>query len=174
MGHAIVWTFNSSLDKKIRKVWKEFEEAGIGKTPGQLGEPPHITVSAFPGTDPNVLVETMNDTAFVESPIRLIPFGAFLGEKQVLFYHVVLTPAQYQSHVRHFEILRERRIDFSPTYAPGNVHFHCTLAVGIEKEQFQRGIEICWNHPETLEGTITGVELFEFFPVKIIRRRKLE
>lgn len=61
-----------------------------------------------------------------------------------------------------------------PTHnTPGNILFRCTIAVDLEEEQLHKGINICLEHRETLEGSVENVELIEFFPAKLIHRRKL-
>ncbi|NPV81740.1 MAG: hypothetical protein HPY52_16025 [Firmicutes bacterium] len=91
----------------------------------------------------------------------------------MLFYNAVLSRELLQAHAEHYEILRARGIEHDPTYSPGNVLFHCTIAVDLEEEQLHEGINICLEHGETLEGSVENVELIEFFPAKLIHRRKL-
>ncbi|HBA85039.1 MAG TPA: hypothetical protein DCZ95_13180 [Verrucomicrobia bacterium] len=119
MAYGIGLTLDDMLDAKVREIWRQFEAARIGKTPGQFDEPPHITFSVFPLGNPSTLIELVDATPITDTKIRLIPFGAFLGEKRVLYYNVVLSPGLMEAHLKHF-----------------------TMAVDIDAEDFGRGVEI--------------------------------
>jgi 2'-5' RNA ligase len=173
MAYGIGLTLDKKLEGQVRQLWRQFEAAGVGKTPGQFDEPPHITFSVFPSGDPAPLVELVEATLVADSRVKLIPFGAFLEDKHVLYYSAVLSQGLQQAHARHFEIIRARNIEHNLTYMPGNVLFHCTMAVDIEPGDFPKGIDICFKNREVLEGTVTQMELFEFFPVKPIHRKRI-
>ncbi|MFH0909077.1 MAG: hypothetical protein V1929_09970 [bacterium] len=173
MAYAIGLTLDRKLEGQVRQLWHQFEAAGVGKTPGQFDEPPHITFSAFPSGNPATLIELLEATPVTDSSIRLIPFGAFLGDKHVLYYSAVLSQGLLQAHAKHCDLIRAQSIEYNLTYVPGTVLFHCTMAVDIEPGDFLKGIDICVNNHEVLEGAVEHMELFEFFPVKPIHRRRL-
>ena len=173
MAYGIGLTLDRKLEGQVRQLWRQFETAGVGKTPGQFDEPPHITFSVFPSGSPATLIELVEATPVVDSRIKLIPFGAFLGDKHALYYSAVLSQGLLQAHARHFEIIRAKNMEHNPTYVPGNILFHCTMAVDIEAGDLLKGIDICVKNREVLEGTVEQMELFEFFPVKPIHRRMI-
>ena len=173
MAYGIGLTLDSKLEDQVRQLWLQFEAAGVGKTPGQFDEPPHITFSVFSSGNPATLIELVEATPVTDSRVKLIPFGAFLGDRHVLYYSAVLSQGLLQAHAKHFEIIRARNIEHNPTYVPGNVLFHCTIAVDIEAGEFLKGIDICVKNREVLEGTVEQMELFEFFPMKLIHRRRI-
>jgi 2'-5' RNA ligase len=107
------------------------------------------------------------------SRVRLVPFGTFLGAKHVLYYTAVLSGELLQAHAQHYDALRHEKIEYDPIFSPGNVVFHCTMAVDVEEERLLDGINICLKHRDILDGSVKGIELIEFFPVKVIHRRKL-
>ncbi len=173
MAYAIILTLDRALEKRVRQLWHELEAAGIGKTPGQFAEPPHITFSIFPAANPEMLVKLVDSMSITASRVRLVPFGTFLGEKHVLYYTAVLSEELFQAHAQHYDVLKREKIEYDPGCSPGKIVFHCTMAVEIEEERFLDGIKICLKHRDMLDGSVEGIELIEFFPVKVICRRTL-
>jgi hypothetical protein len=174
MAFGIALTFDAQLDARVRQVWRQFEAAGVGKTPGQLGESPHVTFSLFPSGNPKKLIELAEATPIFDAGVKLVPFGAFFGDSHALYYNVVLSRGLLEAHAKHYKILIEYGLNHDPVYEPGNILFHCTMAVDIAREQFFEGIDICIMNPKTLEGRAEQMELFEYFPVKNIYRKRIE
>ncbi len=55
MPFGIGLTLDERTGERVCDLWRAFEKAGVGKTPGQLGLPPHVTLSLFADGDPAVL-----------------------------------------------------------------------------------------------------------------------
>jgi hypothetical protein len=172
MAYAIALTLDRTLDSEVRQLWHELETAGIGKTPGQFAELPHITFSLFPTANPETLIKLVDSMSITTSRVRLVPFGTFLGEKHVLYYNAVLSEELLQAHARHYDVLKHEKIEYDPIYSPGKIIFHCTMAVDIEEKRLLDGINICLKHRSILDGSVEGIELIEFFPVKVIHTRR--
>ena len=168
MPYGIGLTLDEGTHARVRLLWRMFEEAGVGKPPGQLGLPPHVTFSLFASGEPDVLISLVKALSVADPSLKLVPFGAFLGEKDTLYLHAVLSPDLVQAHARHVALARAEGLSCDRLYTPGNIVFHRTLAVEIEESAFLTGVEICRSHPEILEGRAETVELFEFFPSKRI------
>jgi 2'-5' RNA ligase len=173
MAYAIALTLDRTLEDKVRQLWHELEAAGIGKTPGQFDEPPHITFSLFPDANPEMLIKLVDSMSITTSRVRLVPFGTFLGEKHVLYYTAILSEELLQAHAQHYDVLKREQIEYDPIFSPGNVVFHCTMAVNVEEERLLDGINICLKHRNILDGSVESLELIEFFPVKVIYRIRL-
>jgi hypothetical protein len=173
MPYGIGLTLDKRTGAGVRDLWRVFEEAGVGKTPGQLGVPPHVTFALFSSGKPDVLVSLVEALSVEDPSLKLVPFGAFLGEKHTLYLHAVLAPDLVQAHVTHIALARARGLSCDRLYTPGSIVFHCTLAVEIEDSDFLTGVEICRSHPEILEGCAETVELFEFFPAKQVHGREI-
>lgn len=108
MPYGIGLTFDERTSARVRLLWRAFEEAGVGKTPGQLGLPPHVTSSLFSSGKPDVLVSLVEALSVADPSLKLVPFGAFLGEKHTLYLHAVLSPDLVQAHARHVALARAR------------------------------------------------------------------
>ncbi len=173
MPHGIGLTLDEETCTKVRLLWRAFEKAGVGKTPGQLGLPPHVTFSLFADGDPAVLAALVDALEVADPSLKLIPFGAFLGETHTLYLHAVLSPDLVQAHAAHVALARARGLSCDRLYTPGSIVFHSTLAVEVEEGNFLTGVEICRSHPETLEGQAETVELFEFFPPKRVYGKQI-
>lgn len=173
MPYGIGLTLDEQTNRTVLLLWKALEAAGVGRTPGQLGLPPHVTFSLFADGDPAVLAALVDALEVTDPFLKLIPFGAFLGEKPTLYLHAVLSPDLVRAHAAHVALAHARGLSCNRLYTPGNIVFHCTLAVEIEDKDFATGVEICRSHPETVEGRAETVDLFEFFPARRIRTRPI-
>jgi hypothetical protein len=173
MAYAIALALDDTLANEVRQLWHELEAAGVGKTPGQFAELPHITLSLHPDGDCESLVKLIDSISIADLRTQLVPFGTFLGEKHVLYYTAVLSEELLQAHAQHYDVLKREKIEFDPLYSPGKIVFHCTMAVDIEDERLHDGINICLRHKDVLDGSVEGIELVEFFLVKVIHRKTL-
>lgn len=173
MPYGIGLTFDERTSPRVGDLWRIFEKAGVGKTPGQLGLPPHVTFSLFSSGEPDVLVSLVEALSVQDTSLKLVPFGAFFGEKYTLYLHAVLSPDLVRAHAAHIALARAEGLSCDRLYTPGNIVFHCTLAVEIEEGDFLAGVEICRSHHEILEGWAATAGLFEFFPAKRVHGRQI-
>ena len=173
MAFGIALALDSDLSAQVAAVWRQFEAAGVGKTPGEFEEPPHITLALFPSGDPMRLARLLDETPFSDTSLALTPFGAFLGDRHVLYYNVVLCPALLEAHAALHARIRAENLPCDPLYSPGSIVFHCSLAMEVEPQALSSGVEICLRNPQTRSGRAEAVELFEYFPVKSLHRRRL-
>ena len=173
MAYGIALTFDSNLESQIRKVWHAFQDAGIGKTPGQFDEPPHVGLVGCPNGSPTTLSDMIDEIRVSDAGIKLIPFGVFLGPKYVVYYNALLSEDLLKAHKELYSFLNDHRITFDPLYSPGQVLFHCTVAVDIESAHYSKAISIMRDCSEPMAGTATRIQLFEYFPIKKLHTRNL-
>ena len=173
MAYGIALILDSDLAAQVTDIWRQFEAAGVGTTPDEFEEPPHVTLAIFPSGDPTRLARLLDATPFADTSVTLVPFGAFLGERHVLYYNAVLCPALLEAHAALHARIRAEHLACDPLYAPGSAVPHCSLAVDIEPRAFPGGVEICLRNASTLSGRADAVELFEYFPVRSLHSRVL-
>jgi hypothetical protein len=170
MGYAIMLRLEPDLDRHVRNVWKAMESAGIGKTPGQLGEPPHVSISDMAAGSPDRLWEAATRTLFRDMSLTLIPFGMFFGAKHTMYFNVAASEGFQESHLIHYEHLSATGVEFNPLYAPGQILLHCTIAVEIEKADLERAVNLISKSPGSIRGRVIAVEMWEYFPARMISR----
>ncbi len=173
MGTGIVFIFDAGLETKIKSIWAKFEVEGIGKTPGQFSEPPHVAIAGDLTVEDKVLIKMINDTSFSNTIVKFIPFGVFLGKEHVLYYNAILSEEIIKSYFDLYEGIAEKGIGYNKYYSPGNVLFHCTISVEIKDIDLQKAISIVRNNQEPFSGSIKGIELWHYFPVERIYRKEL-
>jgi hypothetical protein len=173
MAYAVALILEEKLGNQVRKVWDAFQAAGIGTTPGQFGEPPHISLVDCPQGPPDVLHHALDETGAPDAGIRLIPFGVFPGQMSVVYYNALLSDGLLHVHRKLYSFLADRGIAFNPLYSPGQVVFHCTAAVDIDLRQFPEAMSIMRDNSEPLAGQADRVQLFEYFPIKVLRTKEL-
>lgn len=129
MSIAIVMTFDSTADARIRRLWKVFEDrALILPNTGR----PHLTLAQI---DPDALdraAEALADVASGTNGTRLAfdSLGVFSGQQPVLFLNPVASAGLLALHRRVHEALRRSGIAHQGEhghYTPGNWVPHVTL-----------------------------------------------
>ncbi len=166
MRQGVVLALEAGLENHIRKVWKSFEEAGIGITPGQLLEPPHITIAEAASTAIEPFWQAAIETPFTDQRLQLLPFGVFLAKKNVLFYNVTLSEGLHRSYLAFYDLLRNKKAAYKPLYDPSHLLFHCTVAIDIEESELSHAIELMSKERATLSGIATAIELWEHHPAR--------
>jgi hypothetical protein len=170
---GIVLSLEPRLDQHVRELWASFQQAGVGITPGQLLESPHITIAEASSTSFEPLWEAVVETKFPDKSLQLIQFGAFFGKKNIIFYNVILSEGLGRSYLSYYESLRQKKAAYKALYDPSHILFHSTVAVEIESAEFPRAIELFAQNKASLAGCAAAVELWEHFPAKLVRRREL-
>ncbi len=173
MAYGIALTFDNNLESQIRKVWRSFQDAIIGKTPGQFEEPPHVGLVDCPQGPPTELHDMIDEIVVSDARINLIPFGVFTGQLYVVYYNALLSGDLMNAHRELYSSLNDHHIAYNLLYSPGHVIFHCTVAVEIESGHYLKALSIMRDFPETLGGTATHIQLFKYFPIKMLHAKDL-
>ena len=162
MRHAVIVLFDTQSEMKIRAIWKQFELAGVGKTPGQLGEPPHVTFSEGLLGPQDKLIGAVPDATISDRRIKLMPFGVFPGAKYVLYYNAAPSEEMRRAYLSHYEMLRSRHVECNPQYSPDSILFHCTIAVDVERERLDQAFSMMLQSREEvcLRAQDRAVEVF--------------
>jgi hypothetical protein len=173
MKRGIVLSVDSRLDAHVRTMWDVFEKAGIGITPGRLLETPHITIAEASSESIEPLWQASVETRFAERELHLVPFGVFLGKRNIIFYNVVLSEGLHTSYTEFYELLRQKKAAYNPLYDPSHILFHCTIAVDVEEHELARAVELVSKERKSLSGSVAAIEFWEHFPTKRIKGKKL-
>lgn len=173
MAYAVVLTLDEQLSREVTDTWHSFETASIGKTPGQLNEPPHITFAISRGASPATLWSAVRDVAFANAELKLLPFGVFTGDRHVVYLNAVLSEGLGRSHRDLYRRLTQDNVATDPLYAPGNVLFHCTIAVEVEPARLAEAVTLLSGRETSHSGCAVTVDLWEFFPVQLLHRREI-
>jgi hypothetical protein len=173
MGFGVVLTLDAKLNHQVQETWQLFERARIGTTPGQYSEPPHVAFSDTPSGSAEALWNATKDLDFAETALQLVPIGIFPGAKHVFYYNAVLCGGLHHAHMAHYELIQLAGIPVNPLYAPGNVLFHCTIALDVDEADLGRALGLVYPGTVAASGHASAVELWEYFPAKRIYRREL-
>lgn len=173
MGYGLVLTFDSDLDAGVRSLWRHLELAELGVTPGQLHEPPHVTLADSETASPEALWEASLAFHPVDAGLGLLPFGIFPGKSLVVYYNVTLCEALQKAYLAYYESLRGRGVDFNLHYSPDSMIFHCTMATEIEPSALREAAELILREGGPLQGSAAAIELWRYFPVQPLHRRSL-
>lgn len=173
MGYGLVLTFDPDLDASVRALWRRLELAGHGVTPGQLHEPPHVTLADSEAGSPEELWDASRELRPADPKLTLLPFGVFPGRSLVVYYNVVLSEELQRGYLAYYESLQGRGIHFNPLYAPENMIFHCTMTTDIAHSELPEVVDLILRESGPLQGRAAAIELWRYFPVRRLHRRSL-
>jgi hypothetical protein len=168
MGIGILATFDGELEASVRKTWAALEAEGIGTTPSQLGERPHVSLFLGKDEDEGRAMKVFESVPRPRIDLLLEPLGIFLSPKPVLYLSVMPNDKLLSFHRGLHDKLEAAGILSDPFYIPGACNFHCTLAIDLEKDDLCRAIAVIEAQSAILRGRIEGIELIRYFPAEAI------
>lgn len=173
MNIAYVMAFDEKLSVAIEELWRRFEEKSIGKTPGQFGEEPHVSLFV---ADDERRAEALSYLKGLELPrvqLTLVPYGIFNGEKKVVFLNVAVSEELTQVRRRVFDEMDAQGLRIDPHYRRDKAILHCTLAIDVEDRDLAAAVEIMGRCAGMYSGEITRIQMLEFFPMSKVYERPL-
>ncbi len=173
MRRGIVLSLDPKLDTYIRRIWGIFEQSHLGIIPGKLLETPHITIAEATSSSIEPLWQAAIETQFDQRDVHIVPFGAFLGKKNIIYYNVIPSEGLLKSYLAFYNLLKQKKAAYNPLYDPSHILFHCTIAVDIETNELPNAIELISKERESISGCVANIEFWEHFPTKLIKRKEL-
>jgi 2'-5' RNA ligase len=173
MNIAGLACFNSELEKDIKNIWKEFELNGIGKTPGQYGEDPHISMFVISNQSENKVIDLLKVVSNQKMEVKLIPYGIFNGKEKVIYLNVVESDDIHNLKNKYYSILDRNEICIDKHYKMNESILHCTIAVNILDSDFTNAIEIMGKLKPEYSGNIDRIQIIEYFPITKVFEKSL-
>lgn len=171
MGIAWIATFDEGLDASVLRIWAALEAEGLGSTPGQLGERPHVSLFLGDGKDESAALGIFEDSLAPRMGATLQPAGIFLGPAPVLYLALAPTEDLLGYHRGIHARIEAAGLARDPHYLPDSCVFHCTLAVGLRREDLPRALAVVDGYSRPLAGRIEGMQLLRYFPVEVLGQK---
>ncbi len=168
MGIAWLATFDPELDSFVRAIWSALEAEGIGRTPGQLGEKPHVSLFIGRDADAEAVKSIFEERSAPLMPALLEAAGVFLGPAPVLYLPIAPTAEFLRYHRALHDQLEAASVFRDSHYLPDSCFFHCTLAVDLRREDLPRALAAIGAYDKPLSGRIEGMQLIRYFPMETI------
>ena len=170
MSYSVGLYFDRLTETKIRAIWKEMAEAGVSDYLHQSANRPHFTLAIFTEIDLPKAKQALAEIAAAYPPLPVV--FSYLGCFPALKPDLFLGPTTTQSILTFHQTVNRRFTglgqypDFN-YYLPGHWVPHCALAMGIEPQKVNAGLDIARSQL-TLPFTalIEEIGLIEFKPVR--------
>jgi hypothetical protein len=169
MPYAIQLFFDEKVEQAVQAIWGEQAESGVAPYLGTSGNRPHISLSLCEDLDRSACQAKLETWAagVKPLPISFQNLGIFPAPGAVVFTGPVVT-SELLALQRQVDGLLDGccvwpEFDY---YRPGHWIPHCTLAMEFDDSQLPRALEIAGHLMLPLNGSISGVGVIEFRPVK--------
>lgn len=169
MPYAIQLFFDDHVEKAIRTIWHEQAGSGVAPYLGTSGNRPHISLSLCDDLDRATCQARLETWASSVKPLPISfqNLGIFPAPDAVVYTGPVVTQ-ELLTLQREVDGLLDGccvwpEFDY---YRPGHWIPHCTLAMEFDDIQLPRALEIAGHLKLPLNGSISGVGVIEFRPVK--------
>jgi 2'-5' RNA ligase len=169
MPYAVMLFFDNDVESQIQSIWRELSEADVDRYLYHSGNRPHIKLAIFEDLNLNECQARLQPLAasIASFSIDFKHFGIFPNPKATIF----LGPAVTQSLLAIKEEVDATLGDLGkcPDYdffQPEHWIPHCLLALEMEQDKLNKGLEVVTSLPIPLHGEVTEIGVIEFFPVK--------
>jgi 2'-5' RNA ligase len=174
MPYATVLFFEEDSERIIRGIWEGLAKEDI---PLDFSSDirPHMTLGIYDELSCRLCEKGLEKLAIRSANLSITfsSFGIFREPESVLFLASTTTKELLDFHAHIHSELSDWVKKPWELYLPGNWVPHCTLALGIQLDQFNKAISICsqLKLPLTLKTAQIGV--VEFHPVNELFKYEL-
>ena len=167
MPYAVVLYFNKQSEKFIRDIWSRLSNNGIPSEIHHVGIRPHITLAIYDELTCQPCDSELSRFAPQTAHLRLnfTHLGFFTQPEKVLFLAPTPTSELLDFHAHVHKLLNQQTKAPWEMYQPGQWVPHCTLALGLDQEMFEKGASICSDIKLPVEMHATQIGVVEFLPV---------
>ncbi len=169
MPYAVHLFFDEETDRTIRSVWQEMSESGVAPYLGVSGNRPHISLALCECLDLERCESGLKELIAKFNPlvVSFQTLGIFPPPNATVFTGPVVTQELLALQREVDGLLNScctwPEFDY---YRPGHWIPHCTLAMEFDDSQLPRALEIAGHLKLPHNGSIDGVGVIEFRPVK--------
>ena len=179
MPYAVAATFDQDLQAEMSDPMDKFRSHGLGKTPTDYGEPPHMTLAMFKDTtlDTRKIVSACESVRRQKIEMKLQVFGSFVAEENnaTIYLNPVLSNELAVLHAElHKEFDNLGMHNQHEYFRPGQWVPHCSMVLELSKDDYLKAVKVCMDLPKKLyHGFMTNLLVAEIFPVRVLSEIRL-
>jgi hypothetical protein len=166
MDFGCIACFDNELENKVTSIWKRFENANIGNTPGSFGEDPHICMFLAKDQRAESIIENINQFENKQVHVVLLPYGVFNGTRKVVFLNVIVTNELINFRNKIFDIINNCNVVVDEWYKNDRALLHCTIALDIDDKDISNAVQIMSTLEPAYAGFINRLQIIEGFPIQ--------
>ncbi|MBE7148884.1 2'-5' RNA ligase family protein [Bacillus mycoides] len=160
--YAIIATFDCVFTNKIRELQNELTNI-IGTNP-LAGVEPHITLADYNELDVNLYTEKLEEFVVFQENIAAVTFpsvGTF-PTNRTIFLAPTITDELLRLHHSYHDYFKVFHDNLHSYYVPGKWVPHCTIANGVNSNQFLSVMEYIY---EKFDVTLASIEKLKLIKV---------
>ncbi|WP_433773725.1 2'-5' RNA ligase family protein [Bacillus wiedmannii] len=159
--YAIIATFDRVFTNTIRELQNEL--ANIIGSNQLAGVEPHITIADYNELDVNVYTEKLKDFVVTQENIAPVTFpsvGTF-PTNETIFLAPTITDELLKLHHSYHDYFKIFHDNLNSYYVPGKWVPHCTIAIGLNSNQFVSVMEYLYGKFEATTASIEKLKLIK-------------
>ncbi len=169
--HAVEIFFDPASDKRLRQVWAEIAgKAGVIDHMAQLPDSrPHVSLAVFGEAKLDLVEAALKGLAAEQAPfeLRLDSLGTFEGAG-ALFFGPTSNRRLLDLQQRCYDRLHGLVEGWEDYYLPERLVFHCTLNIGLTREELLRAVAAAMDVPLPIRVRAEGLGLVRIPQMKIL------
>ncbi|MBG9596356.1 2'-5' RNA ligase family protein [Bacillus mycoides] len=160
--YAIIATFDCVFANKIRKLQNELTNI-IGTNP-LAGVEPHITLADYNELDVNLYTEKLEEFVVFQENIAAVTFSSVgtFPTNRTIFLAPTITDELLRLHHSYHDYFKVFHDNLQSYYVPGKWVPHCTIANGLNLNQFLSVMEYIY---EKFDVTLASIEKLKLIKV---------
>ena len=152
---AVELFFDSTSERRLRELWASLEAIYGDDHESELGVRPHLSLTVFPGGEPEFLKAELQSLAsrFVPFCLKLNSVESFPTSEGVVYLAPFLSEPLEEIHATFHESLAIHQVLGHAYYRPGSWVPHCSVATGVPPNLRDAVLGACGAAPaQTTDG----------------------
>lgn len=166
VAHAVIATFDSPADAKVRAIWATLANNKIDSSMTTLGVAPHLTLAVMNDVMPGPLIGRVGDLATGTEPfsLRFDRIDVFEGRESVLYLAPQASTALRRLHSTLHENVQGIGTSTEHT-RPGSWVPHATIAMALRKRPLAAAHRVLSEHFFSFSAQVISLAIVRFRPV---------
>jgi hypothetical protein len=163
---AVELFFDSTSERRLRELWASLEAIYGDDHESELGVRPHLSLTVFPGGEPEFLKAELQSLAsrFVPFCLKLNSVESFPTSEGVVYLAPFLSEPLEEIHATFHESLAIHQVLGHAYYRPGSWVPHCSVATGVPPNLRDAVLGACGAADALGEVWVRGVAATAYRP----------
>jgi len=172
MGLAISMWFDTTLEQRLKELWRELAAAGAASRLYDGRYRPHVTLGIWDTDRLDAVASECRTLVETRSPFRIdFPsVGLFPGDEGVVFLHPFISEELIALHRDTHRRLRAIGPPAVPHYDSDRWVPHCTMMVDVHREQVLAAASYLLSRAVPIGGDVVALGIIDT-PAEIERAR---
>ena len=166
MPYAIELFFDETVDRAIRRIWRDLADRRLAPYLAECGSRPHVSVAVYEDVDLPAAEERLKELASTLTcfDVTMWNLGLF-SSPPVVFYAPQVTRHLLDMHEQFHKSFDGIGQGAAEYYLPNRWVPHCALAVHVDPIRFSQVVDRCRTTCEPISGRVQEIGIVRYLPI---------